>query len=364
MNQIQNIDFNNPSEEMIFELCMDDLNFSFDTSKYCEIEINRVAHRDRLARYELESYSDMLIGYQKKWFIRQDSLNNLKKDVFLKYKEKLMHQLEVSQILKMFLTPGSIENDNLSITFTGLYNKIITREFNLKKQIQTALLKEFERLELNETELSREEAIEEIKDCDDPEWLQEYAAGDCFDGNGVNPEFITEELIENYIIVHYKPRKITLELVNRIITENEASLKEDKEKVGAKIKNLAIGEFAKRLSYIYCFNLFLNQDKIDSIKVFPLTNKACRFIYDYFEFWGLLNDRVKFRKSEKEKRATYIKSLINNNERLAQKGILEMVKGYKIIDPNLELKIDLFKKVKDGLKSQEDFQNRINIMKN
>ena len=108
MNQIQNIDFNNPSEEMIFELCMDDLNFSFDTSKYCEIEINRVAHRDRLARYELESYSDMLIGYQKKWFIRQDSLNNLKKDVFLKYKEKLMHQLEVSQILKMFLDRKSV----------------------------------------------------------------------------------------------------------------------------------------------------------------------------------------------------------------------------------------------------------------
>jgi len=355
MGKIQNLDFFYPSEEILFDLCLGDLKNLYDGNKDFKKEINRVAHRDLLVRNALELYSDMLFEYMRTWLARQDSLPRLKADVIKKYYEKLQYQLEVSKILKMFLYRESVENSNLSVTFTDVFDKIVIGDFHLKNQIHEVFLKEFKRLKLNETELSREEAIEEIKDCDDPEWLQEYAAGDCFDGNGVNPEFISEEIIENYIFVHYKSKEITLELVSKVITELEMSLNEDKGKVGAKIKNMAIGELAKRLSYIYIIQEFLKDKKDISIKVFPLSNKTCRFIYEYFDFWGLFYGLVKIDKSKQGNRASYIKSLIRNNENFSNRGIIEFVKGFKIIDPDLELRIDLFKKVKVGSISPEQF---------
>lgn len=358
---MQNIDFNNPTKETIFGLCMGKLNILYGNYKDFEIQFNREVHRDLLVKYDLQSYSDMLIEYQKKWFARKDSMFKLKKKVIDTYYEELNRKLKVSKILKMFLSNELNKKSNLVVSFTDLYDKMDI-DINLIGQIQEVIIKEFERLKLNETECTREEALEEIHSGDDLEWISQYTSGNCFDGLYLNTECLTEELIDDYKSIHYKLREITLEFVNNVVTDIESSLNEKKGKVGAKIKNLNIGELARRLSYFHRIHLFLNQDKYYSIKDLPLSNETCRFIYEYFEFWGVLNDKIKFDKSEKENRVSYIKALIRNNANCSNKGILDFVKGYTIIDVNLDLKINLFKKVKDGLMSSEEFYIRMSSL--
>lgn len=360
MERMQNIDFTNPSKELIFELCMGELKTLYEDQRVDLIVIDSEAHRDLLVRYYLQSYSDLFKEYMIGWIARKDSMDKLKEAYDNFYIEKVPYKIKVSKILKMFLS-RELNNNTLSVSITDLYDKIDFIDSKVFNQIQSVFIKEFERLRLNETEYTREEALEEIISADDPDWLIEYAPSNCFDGLNVYPDFITEELIENYIYVHYKPREINIELINNVITDLEMSVNEKKEKAGAKIKNLNLGELAKRLSYIHRIDQFLNQNKFKSIKDFPLSNKTCRFIYEYFEFFNLIYGHVKFDVFEKEKRTNYIKSMIRNNENFSKKGIFYDERSYPIIDPYLELKIDLFKKVKDGLLSPVEFHERLNF---
>ena len=361
-NKMQNIDFNNPTKEVIFELCMGDITIPYGNYEDFEIPINREDHRDILVRYDFQSYSDTLIEYQKKWFSRRDSMARLKIEVFDGYFEGLKYKLRVSKILKMFLAAESNNKSKIGVSFTDLYNKINLTDINLKELIKETIIKEFENLKLNETECTRDEALEEIITVEDPEWLSEYAFGDCFDGYRVNLDFVTEEIIENYIFSHYKPREVDLELINNVITELETSLNERKGKAGAKIKNMNIGELAKKLSLFHRFQKFLHQNNYSSIKDYPLSNNTCRFIYEYFDFWGLLYDHVKFDKSESDKRAKYIRSLIRNSVIFSERGLTDYEKMYKIMDVNLESRIDLFKRTKEGLLTPEDFYMRMSSM--
>ena len=326
-------------------------------------ETDRQSHRDLLVRYGLQSYSDSLINYQIKWLDREDSLKKWKNNFDNFNKLELTYNLKISRILKMFLS-RELNNNTIDVSISDLYDKINFGDINLINQVQGVFTKEFERLKLNETEYTKDEALEAIKLVDDPEWLGEFAYGDCFDGITVYFDFITEEIIENYMYVHYMPREITLDLVTNVVSDLENSLNERKEKAGAKIKNLNIGELAKRLSYIHRIPQFLNQGKYKLITDFPLSNETCRFIYDYFEFWDLLvNVHVKFDISEKEKRANYIKSLIRNNLNALKNGKVDFVKGFSIIDTKLEIGINSFKKVKDGLMTPDEFYEIISSMK-
>ena len=362
MENLQNVDFNNPSMDIIFALCMENLKGFNENFHNKRDEIDMQSHRDLLVRYGLQSYSDSLIDYQIKWFDRSDSLNKWKRRSDNYDKNELTYHLKISGILKMFLS-RELNHNSLRISITDLFDKIDIGNINLINQVQGVIIKEFERLKLNETEYTRDEALEAIKLVDDPEWLGEFASGDCFDGITVYHDFITENLIEDYMFVHYKTREITLDLVTSVENELETSLNEKKGKVGAKVKNLYIGELAKRLSYIHRIPQFLNQNICASIKDFPLSNETCRFIYEYFDFWDLLYEHVKFDISEKEKRTSYIKSLIRNNLDAIKKEKLDFVKGISIIDTNLEIRIDSFKNVKDGIMTPDEFYEIISTMK-
>lgn len=360
MRRRQIDDFNSPTKDDLFYLCMEELKGRAENNG----EINIEAHRDLLVRYHLQKYNNLFIDYQSNWFYRRDIFDEHIRWHENNDKKELPYKIKVSKVLKLLLSRETVPNNSLVVSFYDLYNKIDISDSKLFNQLKDVFVKEFERLGLNETNYTREEALEEIMEASDPDWFLDYGPVDCFDGIYIYPNLITEQLIEDYMNVHYKQREITLGLVDEAVTELEMIQSEKKGKAGAKIKNMNIGELAKRLSYIHRIQDFLNQNEYSTIKDFPLTNDTCRFIYEYFEFWGLLYGHVKFDRSEKDKRAHYIRSLIRNNENLSKRGIYKIVRGVTIIDKDLELRIDLFKKVKNGLITQDEFYQQFPMNNN
>jgi hypothetical protein len=268
-------------------------------------------------------------------------------------KKLLPHSLKVAGILKMFLSREIRNTNDLKISVSDLY-KIDIDDPELLIQFKEVFLKEFERLGLNETEYTKDEAIEAIHNFEDDDWFTDH--GIDFHDIEIDPESVTEDLIDSYRSEHYKPREITLELVNNSVSELELRQNRLKGRFGAKIKNLAIGELAKRLSYLHRIHQFFNPNEHTSIKEYPLSNLTCRLVYDYLEFWNLLSDDIIHNVTTKEQRTNYAKSLIRNNEEFFNKMMyVELRYFLGMIDRNLEIKIDLFKKVKDGLITPEEF---------
>jgi len=356
MGKWQINDFNNPSKEILFDLCMEDFG-SLVSIENLHKEINREPFRDILVKYDLQSYTDLLKDYQIGWLYMQENLQEKRTQSDNSDKKLLSHSITVARILKMFLSREIANNNDLEIILGGQY-KIDNVGTELSNYLKEAFIKEFERLGLNETLCTKEEAIQAIHNGEDDDWF--FNNGFEIDEILANPESVTDEFIESYRSVHYRPREISLELVDNSVSELEMDKERKKGKAGAKIKNLATGELAKRISYIHRIKQFFNQNEYSSIKDYPLSNESCRFIYEYFEFWDLLSEHVRFDNTEREKRANYIKSLIRNNVNYFERGNFKDIRNYFIIiDTNLDLRIDLFKKVKDGLITLEEFYERM-----
>lgn len=175
---IRNIDFENPSKELIFDLCMGDVRILYGKYDEPNLEIDRVSHRDLLVKYDLQSFSELLVNYMGKWFQRQDSMLKAKREIFDRYyHDKVPYKLKVAEILKMFISGQRNEMENLEVSVTYENGKINIVEPVLINQVNEVIINEFKRLKLNETELSREEAIGEILECDDQDWMNEYTDG-------------------------------------------------------------------------------------------------------------------------------------------------------------------------------------------
>lgn len=200
-------------------------------------------------------------------------------------------------------------------------------------------------------------------DFGDDDWFMEH--GIDYHDIDDDPESVTEDLIESYKSDHYKPREITLELVNNTVSDLEMRQNRLKGRFGVKIKNLAVGELAKRLAYLHRIHQFLNQNEFATIKEYPLTNESCRFGFEYLEFWKLLSNEVILHTATKQQRTNYAKSLIRNNEEFFDKMTYYELRYFlEIIEWNLERRIDLFKQVKDGLITLEEFHQKLSYNNN
>lgn len=346
-------DFNNPSTEVLFDLCMENYG-SLALLKDLQSNINREDFRDFLVKYDLQSYTDLLINYQMGWRYMNEILKERREKRDNIDKKILPHSVKVARILKMFLLKEIRNTNDLKVTVSDLY-KIDIDDPELLNQFKDIFFKEFERLGLNETELTTEEVKEEVEDIVEGAWFEEY---------GCTAEEILSDpyYLEKYRQDHYRRREVTLELVNNTVSELELRQNRLKGRFGAKIKNLAIGELAKRLSYLQRIHQFFNQNEYASIKEYPLTNKSCRFGYEYLEFWKLLSNDVILNTTTKEQRTNYAKSLIRNNEELLDKMMYNELRYFlEIIEWNLELRIDSFKNVKDGLLTPEEYYERMSF---
>lgn len=356
MGQIQNLDFFYPSEKILFDLCMESI-FGFESDNNVEIQIDRRALRDLLAKYDLQSYTELLVKYTIIWNELKVILDERRTKRHNNDKNLLPYKLKVSRILNLFLSGETTRYRKLVVSVSDPVSQINIADFELFNQLKEVFLKEFEKLGLNRTELTTDEALESIDNQEAWEWFADQG----FDIDEIRDE---PELVEWYRSEHCKARNISFELINETIAKLEIDQNKIKGRVGAKIKNLGLGEFAKRLTYLHTIKEFLNQNVYLSIKDFPLKNDSCRFVYEYFKFWGLLNEQINFERDDKEKRASYIKALIRNNKNYFEKRNFKNIRDYFFtIDTNLELMIDLFKKVKDGSISPEQFHKLLSTTK-
>lgn len=347
-------DFRNPSKEVLFELCVENFNELDGNYKNIKMDTNREAFRDILVSYGMQSYTDLLLDYQVKWFNFKDVDEFMQADDEPEKSRSLLHKIKISKILKIFLSQETMRQKSVKVSVSNRKDKVDIDDKDLLINLKEVFIHEFGTLRLNETKYSTEEAIEDLEKGIDWEFYSDY---------GVSKQEIransdlTKELIEDYKIMHSKPREITLDVVNEVLSELEQIQKQSVAKVGAKIKNQNIGSLAIRLSYLYKIKDFLNQDVILSIEHFPFSNKSCRFIYEYLEFWKLLNDDIDYAASEKENRTNYIKSLIKNYNIQVRKGTYENSSKVGIQFHNLL--IDSFKKVKDGVITPKEFHDLI-----
>jgi hypothetical protein len=342
-------DFMHPPAQICFNLCLEGM-YLFKNDEPTDDGRSYEDFRDLLVKYDLQDYTDLLVEYQQGWINHQEGLKEGREKREDGEKNLRPHSLKVSKILKMFMTTETRGYRNLKISVSDLTNKIDTAGKELFDQLKVGYINEFERLGLNETELTVEEAKEEVEDINEDGWFDEYGC--------TAAEILSEPYyLEKYRLDHYKPRETTLEIVNKAIVEIEDIQKRLKKGVGAKVKNLGYGELAKRLSYLHRIRPYLDQKEFSSINHIPLSNETCRFIFDYLEFWGSLPEGVKFEKKEKEKRANYIKSLIRNNVNYFKKpySFINTVNYVYPIVEDLENSIDLFKKVKDGLITPDEY---------
>ena len=352
MENIAPNDFTKPSAEKIFDLCMEDV-FGYVLDVEPEIKIAKKDLNDLLVNYNLQEFSDLLFRYQIILTEIQKGVDKYKMESDIEDKHLLSYKLKVSRILRLFLSSESTEFRNLEFVVRNKNQTINIADVELFEQQKTVFTNEFKRLGLHFTDLSTEEALNIIIADEAWEWFAE---------SGFEVEEITEDpsLVEWFRANHSQPREISLELINKVISDLEFVMKNKKGRFGAKIKNLGIGELAKRLSYLARMNDFLNQDQYYSIKDFPLTNESCRFVYEYLYLWDLLPSKVSFDKSYKEKSANYIKSMINLNWAYFEKrDFRDRRKFFAMFDPDLEKRIELFKKVHDGRISPNEFHKRL-----
>lgn len=337
-------DFRNPSKEVLFELCMENLRVFDGNYKNLKDETNKEDHRDMLVRYGIQSYADLLLDHQIKWFDKKDRLSS-GKEWSDHMRKNDPYKLKIARILRMLLVQEAARNKSLNVSFTDAFDEIDIDGISLIKPLTEVFKNEFKRSFLNvKLDTSEVKNVHVITD----------EATDKSDNHGES--YKSDDY--NLVFIPVKRTEITLDLIDKTINELEESIKKNQRKAGVQIKNMSIGELARRLSYLHRISDFLNENDHASIKEFPLSNDTCKFIYEYLDFWDLLVVKEKHDKKEGSKRANYIRSLIGNNADLSRKGVFKVDGGLRIIDPNLDLTINLFKKVKHGSISVEEFYER------
>ena len=351
------INFKNPSSRTIFQLCMNFVG-GWELTEDVEIDINRESFRDLLAKYDLQLYIDLLIDYQLRWLDIQKVLDRRRTNFDDNKENVLPYKLKVARIMKIFLSGEQANFKNIEVSVSDLTEKIKIADNKLFDQLKEVFTNEFKKIGLDETIYTKEEVIEEIKNEEDIDYDWLFDNGYDFEEIQTQPDLVDEYFIERYRKEHFKQREISLELVNNVIEELETWQNEIKGNVGARLRNLEIGVLARELSILRRTHIFLNQKRNTSFNNITLSRETCRFIYSYFEFWNLLPKKIDYDELEKDNRAKYIDSLIKNYEKSIESSNINPVRDVVIHNSDLELRINLFKKVKDGILTPDQFYER------
>lgn len=298
-----------------------------DESTYYLQGMNIAALKKMLIKNDMEEYINELSFY---WYVLKCNAKHAQKS---KSKEIVMtpaalkeYEKDLTETLIHLLSNES--GENTSITFQKSRNSLTKANNNMLKAVIDALINEYDKFNFNETELTFEEAEDEIKKQCDMNWLMKYVDDMLRD----NPELLdfdyeeynfisdfemgfeicfNDQMVEIYAIEHYTKRDVTLDFLKNnfdIITKSY------KKKAGAKPKNNFLVNVATNLSYLKRVDRFIqNKDNIRDINLVKLTNKDCRFIHDCLVFFGLIKDYSlkEFTTTTPEK---YIYTLLNQQK--------------------------------------------------
>lgn len=329
----------------LFEICMKNNLEDISTykqkriqSQYKEFKERVLAKTKEINKHkniyiDIEQYSGVLYDYQVAWLRfrkgRENFIDTFDKNYIKPFELAKLY----SPVIKMLMI--NIEsNCEVDIKITDIHDK----SFRIKDQavsnlLLKALVKNFKKLELNESRFTAEEAITFIKNPINREAVKEFSHVADLDFNTIDTDKPPQALIDKVTNSLVRPRDVTLDFLDAKIKELEkVNMKSPKPQ--SKIKYLA--PLALDLSYLIRLESFILQDECDHIYNFSLRNKECELILEYFAFWKLV-DLNNITSSY-----VYISTLINTYKK--KRGPFDPINNYKPNEKAIDdLRIELRK---------------------
>jgi len=303
--------------------------------------------RDILIENDLDVYCDLLIDYQNNLFDYFET-----ESVVYKLLDEI-HGINIKEntytrLLK-FLYENIDSNWGIKINFTNLNGtKIDIRDKEVSNIIFDAFKSLYIRLEMNKRPFTFEQAKEYLEHPGNFQELVEaydtyYSIGED-DSEYVDSENIPTEVIQYFMDNTLNECMINKEFLEVRSKELESSIEGIKPKSGRKIENIYQGELALDLSYLIRFQRFVLQDEFENIYDMPISVKDLELIYEYFEFWGFENLKIKT-SAEKVSRKE-LKSGYMNVSAWIVKYKNSRGKKFEDIVPNLnEIEINKYRKI-------------------
>jgi hypothetical protein len=235
---------------------------------------------------------------------------------------KLYQSKELIETL-IFLFENKNSNTSLTLKSGKLKNNNHkTSNKDISDALMEGLITKLIERSLNTDYLSYEDAKYEILNLKDIDWIENWIeryiqendlsrqVGKEVSININNPiEYIDNDMINSYCEEHFSERPITLQFLYHQC--DLIKINKTKKKRGAKPKNDSVASVAERLSYLIRLKRFLNQNEVNDISKFSISNKDCRLIHDYLVIFQLIPNQRK-RDNTTTTPENYIKALIQN----------------------------------------------------
>lgn len=243
-------------------------------------------------------------------------------EIGLSREAKLYQSKELIETL-IFLFENKNSNTSMTLKSGKLKNNNLkTSNKDISDALMEGLITKLIERNLNTDLLSYEDAKYEILNLKDIDWIKNWIekyiiendlrnqVSKEFSININNPsEYIDNDMINSYCEEHFSERPITLQFLYHQCDMITVSKK--KKKAGAKPKNDSLASLAERLSYLIRLNRFLNQNEVNDISKFSISNKDCRLIHDYLVIFQLIPNQRE-RNNTTTTPENYIKALIQN----------------------------------------------------
>ncbi len=243
-------------------------------------------------------------------------------EIGLSREAKLYQSKELIETL-IFLFENKNSNTSMTLKSGKLKNNNHkTSNKDISDALMEGLITKLIERKLNTDFLSYEDAKYEILNLKDIDWIKNWIekyiiendlrnqVSKEFSININNPsEYIDNDMINSYCEEHFSERPITLQFLYHQCDMITVSKK--KKKAGAKPKNDSLASLAERLSYLIRLNRFLNQNEVNDISKFSISNKDCRLIHDYLVIFQLIPNQRE-RNNTTTTPENYIKALIQN----------------------------------------------------
>lgn len=243
-------------------------------------------------------------------------------EIGLSREAKLYQSKELIETL-IFLFENKNSNTSMTLKSGKLKNNNLkTSNKDISDALMEGLITKLIERNLNTDFLSYEDAKYEILNLKDIDWIKNWTEKYIIENdlrNQVNKEFsininnpseyIDNDMINSYCEEHFSERPITLQFLYHQCDMITVSKK--KKKAGAKPKNDSLASLAERLSYLIRLNRFLNQNEVNDISKFSISNKDCRLIHDYLVIFKLIPNQRE-RNNTTTTPENYIKALIQN----------------------------------------------------
>jgi len=299
--------------------------FIFDDFKIC------------LSKYNMVEYATPLYNYMIIALKRHFNYTITEPRSISQRRQELVNQEELVNLLKILCTENSIKSISIKCRKSFPQKSLVISNGVLINSIARSAVdsiwEEVERLGLNMFSITKNEAIEQINNQKDVEWIKRWMEEMGFSDHEYtsftldkvdsilksanwrpvipnSSEKIKDVLIEEYIYDHKYSLPLDLATVEKILN----AIKAEKSKRGRKEDTLVLKSIAYSLAVLIHSEAYLKNESIESINDIPISGNDHYFIHDVLVFFGLMETYKDSPKNEKILKKRINKILHDNND--------------------------------------------------